>query len=82
MKKRTSVTKFTTFVHLVFETFGRMTVVARRFRALSFQGAVTPRLICFSKRAGAFRSFSFLGSFPISLSLIYDRGPGEGELGR
>ena len=39
---------FATFIRLVFDTSGRMPTTARRFRALFFQVAVTPRLVCFS----------------------------------
>ena len=73
MKQRTLFTILATFIRLVFDTFGRMSKIANRFRALPFQIAETRRLIWFNRWTGAFRDCTFESL----LSLLCDRGFNE-----
>ena len=57
VKKRASSPKFTTLIRLVFDTFGRMPLIARRFWARLFQTAVTRKLVRYSRRAGTLWNF-------------------------
>ena len=78
-----TIPNFATFIRLVFDTFGRMPIIRMTVSCTFLSGSWKhDSWFGFPDGLLPFGTFLFASLFPCLLSLLGDRGPGEGELDR